>query len=109
MSDTDELKEKISAAKEAVNPKKKEPDQGLQAGYELVGSIFLFAAIGYGLDRWLDTKPAFMMGLFFVGVIVGFYNVYRTVNNMGGTVGLKNTKDSALKDDQKTANHNKQM
>jgi ATP synthase protein I len=37
-------------------------------GIEFVVAVGLFAAIGYGLDRWLNTKPWLML----VGMGLGF-------------------------------------
>lgn len=78
-----------SIAKKVEEEKIAESKQGIQAGVELVGAIFIPTAIGYGLDQWLDTKPAFMLILFFLGICTGFYNVYRITQNMGTAVGNK--------------------
>lgn len=80
----------------------KESRQGVQAGVELVGAIFIPAAIGYYLDQWLGTKPAFMLILLLLGVCTGFYNVYRVSKNIGTAVGAKESK-TPLRDDKKNA------
>lgn len=68
--------------------------QGIQAGVELVAAIFLPTAIGYMIDGHFDTRPLFMLILFFLGICTGFYNVYRISRNMGTAVGVeKNKKD----------------
>jgi ATP synthase protein I len=51
--------------------------QGIQAGIEMVVTIGACTAAGYGLDKWLETKPAFLLVMFFLGVCTAFYNVYR--------------------------------
>jgi len=66
-----------------------EARKGIQAGVELVGAIFLPTAVGYMIDGWLDTRPLFMLILFFLGICTGFYNVYRISQNMGTAVGNK--------------------
>ena len=66
--------------------------QGIQAGVEFVAAIFLPTAIGYAIDGYFDTRPLFMLILFFLGICTGFYNVYRISKNMGTAVGVKKNK-----------------
>jgi F0F1-type ATP synthase assembly protein I len=49
----------------------------MAASYALVGSILLFGAIGYGLDRWRGTSPWFLVGGLLLGVVVGFYELIK--------------------------------
>ncbi|MFP4313193.1 MAG: AtpZ/AtpI family protein [Alphaproteobacteria bacterium] len=97
-NDLDELNKKLlkargedpdTLAKKKNEDKEAESRQGIQAGIELVGAIFIPTAMGYGLDQWLETTPAFMLILFFLGICTGFYNVYRINQNMGTAVGVK--------------------
>lgn len=62
---------------------------GMRAGTELVGAIGGAALIGYGLDRWLDTKPWLLIVMLVLGVATGFLNVWKTTQNMGSGVGIK--------------------
>ena len=97
MTDIDDLEDKIKKAKhdeaDSQDPLNKaaqtstDSQAGIQAGVELVGSIAVSTAIGYGLDHWLGTKPLFLILLFFMGVFAGFFNVYRVSQNLGSTVG----------------------
>ena len=48
----------------------------MAASYALVGAIFLFGALGYGLDRWLGTSW-FLVGGLLLGVVVGFYELIK--------------------------------
>lgn len=49
------------------------------ASYTLVGGILLLGGLGYGLDAWLGTRPwGLVIGLI-LGVVVGFYELIRTV------------------------------
>ncbi len=54
----------------------KESPQGPKAssglGIVLVTLVVLFTAAGYGLDRWLGTKPWLMVTGVFVGFGLGF-------------------------------------
>jgi len=49
------------------------------ASYTLLGALLLFGGIGYAIDRWRGTAPWFLVGGLFLGVIVGLYEVARTV------------------------------
>ncbi len=49
------------------------------ASYGLIGGILLFGGIGYALDSWLATSPWFLLGGLFLGIIVGFYGLAKTV------------------------------
>ena len=45
---------------------------------ELVAAVFVATFIGYYLDKWLGTKPIFIIILFIVGVAAGIFNVVRS-------------------------------
>jgi F0F1-type ATP synthase assembly protein I len=49
------------------------------AAYTLVGGIILLGGIGYALDRWQDTAPWFLVTGLILGIIVGFYELVKTV------------------------------
>ena len=93
------IREKLAAINTKRNAENKvkndkEADQenmtvGLRAGTELITAIVAGGLIGYGLDRWLDTKPLFLIAMLVLGVITGFVNVWRTTQNMGHSVGYK--------------------
>lgn len=100
-SDLARLNEKLLKArgedKESLQQKEKQAmddqsRQGIQAGVELVGAIFIPTAIGYFIDGYFETRPLFMLILFFLGICTGFYNVYRISQNMGTAVGVKKNK-----------------
>jgi F0F1-type ATP synthase assembly protein I len=49
------------------------------ASYGLIGSIILLGGIGYAVDYWRGSSPwGVLIGLS-LGVIVGFYQLIRTV------------------------------
>lgn len=52
-------------------------NRGMQSGIEFVAAILTCAMIGLGLDRWLETKPLFMLVGLFLGMAVGIWNMYR--------------------------------
>ena len=47
--------------------------------YALIGAILLFGAIGYGLDVWRGTSPWFLLGGLLLGLVVGFWELAKTV------------------------------
>ena len=50
---------------------------GVRVGVELVSALAVAVAIGWGLDRWLGTKP-WLLGLFvLLGGAAGVANVWR--------------------------------
>jgi F0F1-type ATP synthase assembly protein I len=49
------------------------------ASYSLIGAIILLGGIGYAVDRWLGTSPWFLLGGLLLGLIVGFYELAKTV------------------------------
>jgi F0F1-type ATP synthase assembly protein I len=51
----------------------------IAASYTLVGAILLLGGIGYLLDRWRGTAPWFLLTGLLLGMIVGFYELAKTV------------------------------
>jgi ATP synthase protein I len=49
-------------------------------GLELAITILVGALLGYALDRWLSTRPWFMLIGMLLGTIAGFRKVYRAIS-----------------------------
>ena len=50
------------------------------AGYTLIGAILLCGGIGYGIDRWRGaSSPWFLLGGLLLGIVVGMYELAKTV------------------------------
>jgi F0F1-type ATP synthase assembly protein I len=49
------------------------------ASYTLIGAIVLLGGLGYWLDRWRDSSPWFLLTGLLVGIVVGFYELAKTV------------------------------
>lgn len=49
------------------------------ASYTLVGGIILLGGIGYAIDEWQGTAPWFLVAGLFAGIVVGFYELIKTV------------------------------
>ena len=50
------------------------------AAYTLVGGVILLGGIGYAIDQWRGTSPWFAVAGLFLGIIVGFYELIKTVS-----------------------------
>ena len=51
----------------------------MMAGYTLIGSILLLGGLGYLIDYWINTFPGFFLAGLILGLIVGFYELAKTV------------------------------
>lgn len=49
------------------------------ASYTLIGGIILLGGIGYGIDQWRGTAPWGLVVGLTLGIIVGFYELVKTV------------------------------
>ena len=49
------------------------------ASYTLLGAILLLGGCGYLLDRWQGTVPLFLLLGLFLGLVIGFYELAKTV------------------------------
>jgi len=49
------------------------------AGYTLIGAILLLGGIGYALDVWRGTSPCFLIAGLLLGIIVGFFELAKTI------------------------------
>ena len=59
------------------NAEKSGPAAG--ASYTLIGAIILLGGLGYAVDRWRGTSPWFLLAGLMLGLIVGFYELAKTV------------------------------
>ena len=58
-----------------INTTNATSSDGLGRGMDLVLVTGLFLGFGYLLDRWLDTKPVFMIALVVIAVIGQFVSM----------------------------------
>ena len=78
--------ERLRAATERAKPPPTTPRSamdgsalavGMRVGVELVAAMAVGVAIGWGLDRWLGTKPWMLIVFVFAGGAAGIANVWR--------------------------------
>ena len=60
---------------------------------EILASLIVGAGLGYMLDSLFNTKPLFLILLFFLGGISGIYNLWRQVSGYGLKFGYFDKKD----------------
>ena len=56
--------------------------KALKISTELVAAVFVGSTIGFLLDNWFDTKPLLIICFFFIGVVAGIRNVFRSARKM---------------------------
>ena len=49
------------------------------AGYTLIGAILLLGGIGYAVDVWKATAPWGLLAGLGLGLVVGFYELGKTI------------------------------
>ena len=52
---------------------------GLRVGTEIVASTMIGLGAGFLLDRWLGTRPWFLLLFFVFGVVAGYLNLYHVM------------------------------
>jgi ATP synthase protein I len=86
----DPFKTRLEIAKNRIFKKKlyndKEPPSSIGTAFklstELVSAVAVGTIIGFILDETFGTKPWLILIFFFVGVIAGIVNVFRSAKNM---------------------------
>lgn len=84
----DELEERLRAARErSARPQRAAQRlSGAGAGLRVAADLLAGVAVGIGLglmfDRWLGTRPWFMLGFFVLGAAAGMRNVVRTAERL---------------------------
>lgn len=63
--------------------------KGLRAIADLIGTPVICGAIGIGLDRWFDTAPFGFIFLAFLGLLAGFWGLYKMEAGIGSEVGFR--------------------
>ncbi len=61
---------------------------GFRIAAELVASVLVGAGLGYSLDRWLETKPLFLVVMILLGFGAALMNIFRIMKGLDQAVGL---------------------
>lgn len=51
----------------------------MRVGIEIAASTMMGLGAGYILDRWLDTRPWFLILFALFGIVAGFVNLYHVM------------------------------
>ena len=86
----DPFKTRLEIAKNKVSKQnlynEKEPPSSIGTAFklstELVSAVVVGTIIGFILDKTFGTKPWLILIFFFVGVIAGIVNVFKSAKNM---------------------------
>jgi len=86
----DQFKTRLEIAKSKIFNrklyKKQEPPSSIGTAFklstELVSAVAVGTIIGFILDNTFGTKPWLILIFFFVGVVAGIINVFRSAKNM---------------------------
>ena len=49
------------------------------ASYTLIGAVLFLGAIGFFVDKWQGSSPIFLLIGLLLGIIVGFYEIAKTI------------------------------
>lgn len=58
---------------------------GFRVTSELVGGVLVGGFIGWWIDRWLGSSPFGLLIMLMIGMVAGFWNVYRIAMRPTGT------------------------
>ena len=86
----DSFKTRLEIAKSKISKrnlyKDKKPPSSIGTAFkmstELVSAVAVGTIIGFILDKTFGTKPWLILIFFFVGVIAGIVNVFKSAKNM---------------------------
>ena len=55
---------------------------GLKISMDLVSSIIAGVLIGLGIDKIFSSKPIFFIIFLLLGIIAGFYNIFKSMQKL---------------------------
>ena len=79
---SERLEQKIKKSKTNNNIKRNGYSIGLKISLDLISSIIVGALIGLGLDKFFSTKPIFFLIFLVLGIITGFYSLFKTMKKL---------------------------
>jgi F0F1-type ATP synthase assembly protein I len=79
MADEDDGESALVRSARAVQRTAEQAGPAAGASYGLIGAILVLGGIGYALDAWLGTSSWFLIGGLMLGIVVGMYELAKTV------------------------------
>jgi F0F1-type ATP synthase assembly protein I len=101
--DLDDLQKRIAELKadtqptppsESANGETANDKRDISAAYEMIMTPVICGGLGAGLDRLLSTTPTFFIILAILGVLAGFWRIYRVSQNIQTPLDLKRLQDA---------------
>ena len=80
---SERIGEKLKKNKRIQNNNKQGYSLGLKISMDLVSSIIAGVLIGLGVDKIFSTKPIFFIIFLVLGIISGFYNLFKSIKKLG--------------------------
>jgi ATP synthase protein I len=74
---------------------------GFRVAVDILAALMVGVGIGVLLDRWLGTKPWFLIVFFLLGSAAGILNVFRLMGGYGYSVGYRKAAEDKDEDDRK--------
>ena len=76
------LEQKLKKSKTNNYSKNNGYSIGLKISMDLISSIIVGVLIGLGLDKIFLTKPIFFIIFLVLGIITGFYSLFKTMKKL---------------------------
>ena len=77
------IDEKLKKNERIQNNNKQGYSLGLKISMDLVSSIIAGVLIGLGVDKIFSTKPIFFIIFLLLGIITGFYSLFKSIKKLG--------------------------
>ena len=55
---------------------------GMRLSADFISPMIVGIFLGFWLDRWSATTPLFLLIFFFLGILAGFWNLYRMAQRL---------------------------
>ena len=84
-SNLEKFKDRLKNIEQNRFKKKSEPKglgTGMKIGLDLISPIVVGILIGLGFDKIFSTKPIFFLIFLLLGIITGFYSLFKTVQKL---------------------------
>ena len=86
----DQFKTRLEIAKKKILKRSKNSNESpssklgiaFKMSTEMVAAVVVGTIIGFILDNWFGTKPWLILIFFFVGVVAGILNVFRSAKSI---------------------------
>ena len=84
----DDLQKRLQELKRETASDEPKADDSLEEksdlgrAYELIATPIVTGALGAGVDHLFSTKPIFFITLAFLGLLAGFWNIYKASQNI---------------------------